>query len=101
MLLPSIFISTKSETSIVRKFQQMQIHKRRISIEQLAKELRPILRGLINYYGKFSTGHLRFIWNNLNKRLLKWVKWEKGLYKMTSVKWLQRKYKENKQLFPH
>jgi len=101
MLLPSIFISTKSETSIVDKFQKMQIHKKRITIEQLASDLRPIVRGLINYYGKFSTGHLRFIWNNLNKRLMKWVQWEKGLYVMASLKWLRKKYKENPLLFPH
>jgi len=101
MLLPSIFISTKSETSIVDKFQKMQIHKRRITIEQLASYLRPIVRGLINYYGKFSTGHLRFIWNNLNKRLMKWVQWEKGLYVMASLKWLRKKYKASPNLFPH
>ena len=101
MLLPSIFISTKSETSIVEKFQKMQIHKKRITIEQLASDLRPIVRGLINYYGKFSTGYLRFFWNNLNKRILKWVKWEKRLYKMASVKWLRKKYRTNPILFPH
>jgi group II intron reverse transcriptase/maturase len=101
MLLPSIFISTKSEASIVEKFAKMQIHKKRITIEQLASELRPIVRGLINYYGKFSTGHLRFIWNNLNKRILKWVKWEKRLYKMASVIWLKKKYRKNPLLFPH
>jgi len=101
MLLPSIFINTKSETSIVEKFQKTQIHKKRITIEQLASDLRPIVRRLINYYGKFSTGHLRFIWNNLNKRILKWVKWEKRLYKMASVKWLLKKYRTNPTLFQH
>ena len=101
MLLPSIFISTKSETSIVGKFQKMQIHKKRITIEQLASDLRPIVRGLINYYGKFSTSHLRFIWNNLNNRLMKWVRREKGLYLMASLKWLWKKYKANPNLFPH
>jgi len=48
MLLPNIFISTKSETSILDKFQKMRIHKNRITIEQLASYLRPIARGLIN-----------------------------------------------------
>jgi len=47
MLLPSIFISTTSETSSVDKFQKMQTHRKRITIEQLASYLRPILRGLI------------------------------------------------------
>jgi len=79
----------------------MQIHKRRVSIERLATDLRPVVRGLINYYGKFSTGHLRKVWNNLNKRLMKWVQWEKGLYVYASLKWLQKKYKAMPTLFPH
>jgi group II intron reverse transcriptase/maturase len=101
MLLPSIFISGKSERSIFAKFKAMELHKRRIKLEELAKDLRPIIRGIINYYGKFSKGHLRRVCNQLNARLLKWVKWEKGLYKMSAVKWLQGKFKANPKLFPH
>lgn len=101
MLLPSIFISRKSESSIMDKFRKLQIHKRRGNIEELATELRPMLQGIINYYGKFSLGHMRRIWNQLNKRLMKWVQWEKGLYVMASVKWLKKKHKENPNLFPH
>ena len=59
----------------MQKFKAMQLHKRRISIEALTKELNPIIRGIINYYGKFSKGHLRFVCNQLNARLLKWMKW--------------------------
>lgn len=101
MLIPSIFISTKSETSILAKFKAMHIHKRRKSLEELADEIRPVLRGIINYYGKFSKGHMRYIFNRMNARLIKWVKWEKGLHKLQAVKWLKRKYKENPNLFPH
>lgn len=100
-LMPSIFISSKSESRILEKFRKMQIHKRRGDIALIAKELKPIIHGIINYYGKFSVGHMRFVWNQLNKRLMKWVQWEKGLYVMASVKWLKRKYKENPNLFPH
>ena len=70
MLLPSIFISRKSESSILEKFRKLQIHKRRGNIEELAAEMKPILRGIINYYGKFSVGHMRKIWNQLNARLI-------------------------------
>ena len=68
---------------------------------KIAKELKQIIQGVINYYCKFSIGHTRYIWNQLNARLLKWVKWEKGLYKMASVRWLKKKYKELPALFPH
>jgi group II intron reverse transcriptase/maturase len=101
ILMPSISISNKSEKSIIAKFKAMQLHKRRVPLENLAKDLRPIIRGIINYYGKFSTGHLRFVCHQLNIRLLKWVKWEKGLYKMKALKWLRSKCKDSPQLFPH
>ena len=101
VLLTGIFMSKKSKTSVLTKFKELAIHKRRKSLEEIAKELRPIIQGVINYYCKFSAGHTRFIWNQLNARLLKWVQWEKGLYKFASVRWLQKKYKEKPGLFPH
>jgi RNA-directed DNA polymerase len=101
MLLPSIFISCKSESSILEKFSKLRIHKRRGKIEELAAEMKPMLQGIINYYCKFSSVHMRKVCNQLNKRLMKWVQWEKGLYVMASVKWLRKKYKENANLFPH
>lgn len=101
MLLPGIFISKKSKMRISEKFKAMQIHKKRGKLERLAQELKPIIRGIINYYGKFSTGHLRRVLYQLNVRLLKWVKWEKGFYKMKSIQWLRNKFKEQPWLFPH
>jgi RNA-directed DNA polymerase len=101
LLVPSIFISTKSESRVLEKFRKLNIHKKRKPIEDIAKELNPIIQGIINYYCKFSIGHTRRIWNQLNNRLLKWVKWEKGLYKMSALKWLQEKYKKTPSLFPH
>ncbi|SMO78025.1 group II intron reverse transcriptase/maturase [Solitalea koreensis] len=100
-VVPSVFISTKSRTIILQKFKSLAIHKRRVCIEKLAKELCPIIRGIMNYFHKFSHGHMRYVWNQLNARLLKWVKWEKGLYKYDSIKWLKQKYKTSPQLFPH
>jgi hypothetical protein len=56
---------------------------------------------VINYYHKFSDNHMRYVWNQLNARLLKWVKWEKGLYKYRSLSWLRLQYKKHPELFPH
>jgi len=33
--------------------------------------------------------------------LLKWVKWEKGLFKYASLHWLRRHYRKNPRLFAH
>jgi group II intron reverse transcriptase/maturase len=100
-LLVSSFISKKSVSSVLAKFNKKRIHKRRISLENLAKELNPIIRGVMNYYCKFWSGHTSRIWHHLNIRLVKWVRWEKGLYKKAAVIWLGKKYKENPRLFPH
>lgn len=99
--LPGTFMSKKSKKSATEKFRELNIHKWRKPIEVIANELRPIIRGIINYYCKFSSGHTRDIWLQLNARLRKWVKWEKGLYKKASFRWLQKKFKESPLLFPH
>jgi len=101
ILMPSMFISRKSRMRITAKFREMAIHKKRKPLAELARELNPIIQGIITYYCKFSVNHTRFLWNQLNARLLKWVRWEKGLYVMESVRWLQHKYRESPLLFAH
>jgi group II intron reverse transcriptase/maturase len=99
--IPSIFISQKSKNSIIAKFKTLKIHKKRKTIEQVAKEINPIIRGIINYYHKFRKSDMTNVWRQLNERLLKWVKWEKDLYKKASVRYLKTKHKENPDLFAH
>ncbi|NCP85518.1 MAG: group II intron reverse transcriptase/maturase [Bacteroidetes bacterium] len=99
--IPCICVSQKSKTNILQKFKTMNIHKRRKTLEEIAKEINPVLRGIINYYHKFWEDDMRMVWNQLNARLLKWVKWEKDLYKKASVKYLKTKYREQPNLFAH
>lgn len=99
--IPGICVSQKSKTSIIAKFTEMNLHKRRTTLELLAKEINPILTGIINYYHKFWKDDMRIVWNQLNARLLKWAKWEKDLYKKASVRYLKTKYKERPNLFAH
>jgi len=98
-LMPRSVISKKSVSSVLDKFKR--VHKWRKSIEELAKELNPVIRGVINYYCKFWSYHTQDLWNQLNKRLKKWVKWEKGLYKKAALRWLRKKYEERPNLFAH
>ena len=99
--IPSIFVSQKSKNSLMEKFKTMNIHKRRKTIEEIAREINPVLRGIINYYHKFRKSDLQNVWRQLNERLLKWIKWEKGLYKKASVRYLKTKHKEKPDLFLH
>jgi len=99
--IPSIFVSGKSKKSIMEKLGSLQIHKKRKPLEEVAKDLNPIIRGLVNYYHKFRKSDMREVWRQLNLRLLKWVKWEKDLYKKASIRYLKAKYRECPNLFAH
>jgi len=98
-LMPRSVISTKSISSVLDKFKR--VHKWRKSLAELAKELNPVIRGVINYYCKFWSYHTQDLWRQLNKRLTKWVQWEKGLYKLAAVRWLKKKYAERPNLFAY
>jgi RNA-directed DNA polymerase len=100
-LMVSGFMSTKSKTRVWAKFKSFHIHKWRKPIEMIALKLKPVVQGVINYYCRFWTAHTHQLWYQLNQRLLKWVQWEKGLYKKAAIKWLQQKYREQPRLFPH
>jgi group II intron reverse transcriptase/maturase len=99
--IPSLFVSRKSKSAILEKFAGMQIHKKRKPLEEVARDLNPVIRGIINYYHKFRKSDMRDVWRLLNIRLLKWVKWEKGLYKKAAVKYLKTKHKQRPDLFLH
>ncbi len=101
MLMVSSFMSTKSKTRVLAKFSSFEIHKWRKPLEVIAQKLTPVIQGVMNYYGKFWTAHMYRVWHQLNQRLLKWVKWEKGLYNKAARKWLHQQYKEQPLLFPH
>ena len=100
-ILITIFMSQKSMSSVLDKFRQLELHKRRKPLEVLAKVLNPITRGVINYYCKIWAGHTDRLWKHLNYRVVKWVIWEKGLYVKSAVRWLRTKFRENPNLFYH
>lgn len=100
-LMPGVFMSPKSKVRALKKFRELNLHKWRKPITELSKVLNPIIRGLSNYYQKFWEGMLSHVWHQLNQRLLKWVKWEKGLYGRAAKRWLRTVYKNNPKLFLH
>jgi group II intron reverse transcriptase/maturase len=100
-LLIMPIMSKKSQSSVFDKLRKLEIHKHRKPIEQLAARLRPILRGVMNYYCRFNSEYTHNFWYSINQKLLKWVKWEKGLSLKASVRWLKMVWKRNPSLFPH
>ena len=70
-------------------------------MEYIARKINPVINGIINYFHKFQRNDMRQVWNLLNDRLLKWVKWEKDLGKKSALCYLRTRYKENPALFAH
>jgi RNA-directed DNA polymerase len=67
-------ISNKAATRIRQTLRKWKIQQRSDkSIEDLANMLNPLIRGWINYYGKFYKSALYPIFKQLNQRLGKWA----------------------------
>jgi len=66
-----------------------------LTLEHIAREINPILNGIINYYHKFRKSDMKLVWIQLNGKLLKLDKMEKGLGSTAAGKYLHTKYKEN------
>jgi len=67
-------ISVKSGKRILETLRQTHFHRwTSITIEGIAAELNPRLRGWINYYGKFRPSAMSFIFRTFTSRLVKWV----------------------------
>ena len=43
------------------------------TLEQLAREINPVVRGWINYYGRFYPSALVFSLNRINDYLVRWL----------------------------
>jgi group II intron reverse transcriptase/maturase len=99
--IPGIFVSQKSKTTIMQKFREMKIHKWRTTLEHIAQKINPVIRGIINYYHKFRKSDMRRIWNQLNAKLLKWVKWETDRGKKNALAYLRTRYNQTPTLFEH
>lgn len=67
-------ISVKSGKRILETLRQTSFHRwTSATIESIAAELNPQLRGWINYYGKFRPSSMSFIFRCFYQRLIKWV----------------------------
>lgn len=74
------------------------------SIEACARILNPIIRGWINYYGRFRMSSLTSIFRYINDKLTRWVMRKfKSLHRRISRAgiWLKNLYLDNNDLFAH
>jgi RNA-directed DNA polymerase len=74
------------------------------SIEECVHDLNPIIRGWINYYGRFGKSSLRAIYRYINDKLTrrimrKFKSLQRGITR--AGKWLKNLYLQNPNLFAH
>jgi len=79
-------ISISSRKRIADKLGELKIERLSFkSIVGIAQYLNPMIRGWINYYGKFRISMLHKVFRLLNKRLVRWARKRYKRYK-TSLK---------------
>jgi len=98
-------ISKESKKSIYERIRSWRLQLRSdITLQEIAKRINPIIRGWINYYGRYNRSTLYHIFFNLNRQLFKWAyrKYKKIRRSMSkAIIWFTRIAKENSQLFAH
>lgn len=98
-------ISKKAVKAISAQMKSWRLPLRSEStLEQLAKEINPIIRGWLNYYGKFYKSALTPVFAILNKRLARWAKRKyKRLNRslLQATQWIARIATTESQLFSH
>ena len=68
-------VSNKSLSSMREKMKKWETLKLSGStLEEVAKEINPVVRGWINYYGKFYTSKLKTFMREVNLRIIKWAR---------------------------
>ena len=66
-------ISPKSEKSILGKIKSLRIQmKSDLSLQDIAKWINPMLRGWINYYGKYTQSAMNSVLEKINSILVAW-----------------------------
>lgn len=101
--LPAISQSSKkSIKSTIRGWRLLWMTNK--SLEDLAKYLNPIIRGWLNYYGKYGKKELSNTLDHINTHLVLWIqrkysKYKNKPYKAKSL--LNKLIKSNEALFAH
>lgn len=66
-------ISPKAKQAINQKIRELNVrNKSNLSLQQIAEWLNPMIRGWIEYYGKFTKSELNSVFQRLNGTLVRW-----------------------------
>jgi RNA-directed DNA polymerase len=98
-------VSPRAETAIRQQIHDWRMHlKPDKSIEDLSRMFNPIIRGWIQYYGRFYKSRLYRVLRHLNRALVHWArrKYKKLLHhRRRADYWLGRLARRQPSLFAH
>src|SRR3954466_8885025 len=80
------------------------LHQIQLSLEEIARQINPLLRGWIEYYGRYAPSALSPLLRYVNQRVLAWVMRKyKGFraYKVRASRFLQQLARDRASLFVH
>lgn len=67
-------VSTEALKAMKGKTRKTRYRRKgNLSLQQIAHEYNPVLRGWLQYYGKFSPSSLDPVWRHFNRTLIKWA----------------------------
>jgi RNA-directed DNA polymerase len=99
-------VSNTAAKSMRQEIRRWRLHRRSNStLQQLAQAINPIVRGWINYYGRFYRSTLaRAVLQQINDYLIRWATWRyKSLRRSLkkAARFLARIARSNPDLFAH
>ncbi len=98
-------VSRKAQTAMRRTVHDWRMHlKSDKDVEDLSRMFAPIIRGWIQYYGRFYRSELYKVLCYINKQLVRWAERKhKKLHRHTrrAEHWLGRVARRQPSLFPH
>jgi group II intron reverse transcriptase/maturase len=98
-------VSRKSAKAFRDKLKALSIHRRTgCKIEMLAELLNPMIRGWLNYFGRFNFSAVRYTMDWVNRRLIKWAMCKYKRFKRhqhRTGEWLRKLAKREPSMFLH
>ena len=98
-------VSKKAGQALKDKVRSLEIHKRTGSkIDMIAEKLNPILRGWMNYFGKFNRSAMKRTLDCVQRRLIKWAmcKFKRfHKHRRRAEEWLLQIRKREPNMFAH
>jgi hypothetical protein len=98
-------VSTSALKSMRTKIRELNIRRRtELSLAEIAHNLNPLLRGWINYYGRYAPSALAPLLRYVNQTLLAWTmrKFKRfTAHKIRASQFLQKMSRQSARLFVH